>query len=44
MVVDPWGLVIGRAPDGPCAFVVDCDLGAQDRIRSALPALGHRRL
>jgi len=44
MVVDPWGLVIGRAPDRPCAFVVDCDLEAQDRTRSALPALGHRRL
>ena len=44
MAVDPWGLVIGRAPDRPCAFVVDCDLEAQDRIRGALPALRHRRL
>lgn len=44
MVVDPWGLVLGQAPDRPCAVVVDCDLAAQERIRRALPALQHRRL
>jgi len=44
LVIDPWGLVLGQAPDGPGTVVVDCDLAQQDRIRDALPALRHRRL
>jgi len=44
LVVDPWGLVLARAPDRPCAIVADCDLAAQDAARAALPALAHRRL
>ncbi len=44
LIVDPWGLVLARAPDRPCAVVADCDLAAQDRVRASLPALSHRRL
>jgi predicted amidohydrolase len=44
LIVDPWGLVLARAADRPCAVVAECDLGDQDRIRAALPALRHRRL
>ena len=44
LIVDPWGLVLARAPDRPCALVAECDLGAQDEARAALPALAHRRL
>lgn len=44
LIVDPWGLVLARAPDRPCVLVADCDLAAQDRLRAALPALAHRRL
>jgi predicted amidohydrolase len=44
MIVDPWGLVLARAGDRPCAIVADCDLAAQDAIRASLPALRHRRL
>ncbi len=44
LVADPWGVVLGCAPDGPGAFVVECDLAAQDRVRAALPVLEHRRL
>jgi predicted amidohydrolase len=44
LIVDPWGLVLARAPDRPCAIVADCDLADQDRIREGLPALRHRRL
>jgi predicted amidohydrolase len=44
LIVDPWGLVLARAPDRPCAIVAECDLEAQDRLRAALPALAHRRL
>jgi len=44
MVVDPWGLVLARAPDAPGPVLADCRLEEQDRIRGALPALRHRRL
>jgi predicted amidohydrolase len=44
LIVDPWGLVLARAPDRPCVIVADCDLAAQDRLRASLPALAHRRL
>jgi predicted amidohydrolase len=44
LIVDPWGLVLARAPDRPCAVVADCDLAAQDRLRASLPVLAHRRL
>ncbi len=44
MVIDPWGLVLARAPDQPGPFLVDCNLEHQDRIRLSLPALQHRRL
>ncbi len=44
MLIDPWGLVLALAPDRPCVCVADCDLGALERTREALPALAHRRL
>jgi predicted amidohydrolase len=44
LIVDPWGLVLARAPDRPCAIVAECDLDAQDRLRASLPVLAHRRL
>jgi predicted amidohydrolase len=44
MIVDPWGLVLAVAPDRPCTVLADCDLAQQDRIRTALPSLKHRRL
>jgi len=44
LLVDPWGLVLARAPDGPGVIFAACDLDAQDRMRRALPVLSHRRL
>jgi predicted amidohydrolase len=44
LVVDPWGVLLGVAPDRPALVLADCDLEQQDRIRAALPALAHRRL
>ena len=44
LIVDPWGLVLARAPDRPCVIAAECDLDAQDRLRASLPALAHRRL
>jgi predicted amidohydrolase len=44
LVVDPWGVVLAQAPDRPCVVVADCDPDHQDRVRAALPCLGHRTL
>jgi predicted amidohydrolase len=44
LIVDPWGLVLARAPDRPGVSIADCDLEALERIRASLPALEHRRL
>jgi deaminated glutathione amidase len=43
MIVDPWGLVLARAPDGEGHITADLDLEAQARIRRELPALANRR-
>jgi len=44
LVVDPWGRVVARAPDGVGVTLVELDLGEIRRVRQALPALRHRRL
>jgi nitrilase len=44
LIIDPWGLVIAQAADEPCVLVADCRTGDIDRVRSAIPALRHRRL
>ena len=42
-IVEPWGVVLARAPDEPCFIVADLDLERQDRLRSTLPSLANRR-
>jgi len=44
LVADPWGVLLGVAPDRPAVVLADCDLEQQQRIRATLPALAHRRL
>jgi len=44
MVVDPWGRVVARAPDGVGVTVAELDLTEVGRVREILPALRHRRL
>jgi predicted amidohydrolase len=44
MIVDPWGLVIAQAGDGPAVLVADCPASEVDRVRTAIPALSNRRL
>lgn len=44
LVVDPWGTVVARAPDGVGITVADLDLAEIERVRRVLPALRHRRL
>jgi deaminated glutathione amidase len=43
MIVDPWGTVVARVPDGVGVAVAELDFGRLWAIRRRLPALGHRR-
>lgn len=43
MIVDPWGVVLGTAPDEECFVAAELDLDAQDRVRASLPSLANRR-
>ncbi len=44
LVVDPWGIVLARAPDRAGIVLVDCDPRCLEEVRRAIPALKHRRL
>jgi deaminated glutathione amidase len=44
LVVDPWGLVVGRASDGEGLALGQMDLQLLARIRQDIPCLTHRRL
>jgi predicted amidohydrolase len=45
LVVDPWGRVLEEGPEeGDEVVVADLDLAELRRVRTALPALQHRRL
>jgi predicted amidohydrolase len=37
MIVDPWGIVVAQAPDGPGVLVADLDLARVAAIRRQLP-------
>jgi predicted amidohydrolase len=43
MIVDPWGVVLGQAPDEECFVAAELDLDAQARVRTELPSLANRR-
>ena len=43
MIINPWGLVVAQAPDGPAAITAELDLQALQQIRTRFPALNHRR-
>ncbi len=43
MVVDPWGVVLARCPDGEGVCVAPFDRARLERVRQELPALKHRR-
>lgn len=44
MVIDPWGTVLGQAPDTVGVVVVDLDFERLREIRTELPSLANRRL
>jgi predicted amidohydrolase len=44
MIVDPWGVVLARCPDGEGVCVAPFRRDRLERVRQELPALKHRRL
>jgi predicted amidohydrolase len=44
MVVDPWGVVLARCPDGEGVCVAPFKRERLERVRQELPALKHRKL
>ena len=44
MIVDPWGVVLNRLPQGTGVVVSDIDLDKLNKTRKNFPALQHRRL
>jgi predicted amidohydrolase len=44
LIVDPWGTVLAECPDGEGMTMAEVDFSTQERVRSQLPCLGHRRL
>ena len=42
-IVDPWGIVLARAPDRECFIAAELDFSEQERIRESLPSLANRR-
>jgi predicted amidohydrolase len=44
MIVDPWGHVLGMAPDGEGFALAEIDLDRVARIRRGMPLNDHRRL
>ena len=42
MIVDPWGIVLAKAPDKECVIVADLDLDHLEKIRKELPSLANR--
>jgi len=44
MVVDPWGVVLARCPDGEGVCVAPFKRDRLERVRQELPALKHRKL
>ncbi|HVT57744.1 MAG TPA: carbon-nitrogen hydrolase family protein [Thermoanaerobaculia bacterium] len=44
MIVDPWGLVLATASDGPGLALAEIDLERVQRVRRAIPVRLHRRL
>lgn len=43
-IVDPWGLVVGMASDGPGLALAEIDRGRIGRLRRSMPISNHRRL
>jgi predicted amidohydrolase len=42
VIVDPWGIPLCTAPDGPGFAMARLDFARQDAVRASLPCLSHR--
>ena len=42
MIIDPWGVVLDRLPQGAGVVIADINLERMHGLRRSLPALGHR--
>jgi deaminated glutathione amidase len=42
LIVDPWGEVLARAPDGEGFITAELDMERQDEVREKLPSLANR--
>jgi deaminated glutathione amidase len=43
MIVDPWGVVLGTAPDGEGFVAAELNFAKQDQVRQSLPSLANRQ-
>jgi deaminated glutathione amidase len=43
MTIDPWGTVLGRAPERVCTVVTEIDFDYVDEVRGKIPVHQHRR-
>lgn len=43
VIIDPWGEVVAQVSEGEGFAVANLDFGYQDRVRTALPSLLHRK-
>jgi len=43
LVVDPWGMVVAKAPEKACVIMADIDLDYVGKVRGMLPMLTNRR-
>jgi predicted amidohydrolase len=44
MIVDPWGIPVATAADGPGLALAEIDLDRAAKVRQAIPVARHRRL
>jgi predicted amidohydrolase len=44
LIIDPWGTVVAEASDGEGLAVGEIDFALQDRVRTELPCLDHKKL
>lgn len=44
MVVDPWGIVLAKAPDKECVIMAELDFDYLEQIRTRMPCQGHIKL
>ena len=44
LIVDPWGVVLGRVENGAGVALAEIDAAAQAEIRERFPALRHRKI